>query len=39
MDVDEDSMRPARTNDYGIEPDFDLLEEEDKEVSCSSRHH
>ncbi|WWC69419.1 uncharacterized protein I206_103358 [Kwoniella pini CBS 10737] len=32
MDVDEDgTQRPVETNDYGIEPDFDNLEDEDKE--------
>lgn len=33
MDVDQDSMRPARTDDFGIVLDFSLLDDEDKEVS------
>ena len=33
MDLDDDgSQHPAKTNDFGIQPDFDVLEEEDKEV-------
>lgn len=36
MDVDDDgTQRPAETDDFGIEPDFDELEDEDKEVSGS----
>ncbi|GMK58711.1 hypothetical protein CspeluHIS016_0601530 [Cutaneotrichosporon spelunceum] len=31
MDVDDGSLQPARTDDYGIEPDFDLLTDEDRE--------
>jgi structural maintenance of chromosome 1 len=31
MDVDGGSMQPARTDDYGIEPDFDPLTDEDRE--------
>jgi hypothetical protein len=33
MDIDDDeTQRPAETNDFGIKPDFDQLEDEDKEV-------
>ncbi|BEJ14460.1 hypothetical protein CspHIS471_0402270 [Cutaneotrichosporon sp. HIS471] len=31
MDVDGTSLQPARTDDYGIEPDFDALTDEDRE--------
>ncbi|KLT43612.1 RecF/RecN/SMC protein [Cutaneotrichosporon oleaginosum] len=31
MDVDDGSLHPARTDDYGIEPDFDPLTDEDRE--------
>lgn len=34
MDVDEDSLSPAKVNDYGIELDFTILEEDDKENSA-----
>jgi structural maintenance of chromosome 1 len=33
MDIDDDTLRPARADDFGIELDFDLLEPEDKENS------
>ena len=34
MEVDDDgSQHPVKSNDFGIQPDFDILEEEDKEVS------
>lgn len=35
MDVDNEdrTQRPAKADDYGLQPDFDVLEEEDKEVS------
>jgi len=34
MDIDgeEESQHAATTNDFGIEPDFDALEDDDKEV-------
>ena len=33
MEVDDDgSQHPAKINDFGVEPDFDVLEEDDKEV-------
>jgi len=33
--VDDDgSQHPVKANDFGISPDFDVLEEEDKEVRC-----
>lgn len=32
MDVDS---QPPQVDDFGIEPDFDQLEEEDKEVGIS----
>ncbi len=33
MEVDDDgSQHPVKTNDFGIVPDFDMLDEEDKEV-------
>lgn len=33
MDIDDDGTQlPAETNDFGIKPDFDQLEDEDKEV-------
>lgn len=31
MDVDGNSLLPKQTKDYGIEPDFDALDEDDKE--------
>ncbi|ORY27190.1 hypothetical protein BCR39DRAFT_538898 [Naematelia encephala] len=32
MDIDDDgTLQPAKTKDYGVEPDFDELEEDDKE--------
>ncbi|WWC89989.1 uncharacterized protein L201_004919 [Kwoniella dendrophila CBS 6074] len=35
MDVDDDgTQRPVETTDYGIEPDYDNLEDEDKEDSA-----
>jgi structural maintenance of chromosome 1 len=38
MEVDEDGTQQAvQADDYGIVPDFDVLEEEDKEVSRKSR--
>lgn len=39
MDIDEDDMRPTTTDDFGIEPDFDLLEEEDKEKASEEYGH
>jgi structural maintenance of chromosome 1 len=34
MDLDDDGTQQAvHADDYGIIPDFDMLEEEDKEVS------
>jgi structural maintenance of chromosome 1 len=40
MDVDDEdgTQRPAKTNDYGVEPDFSVLEEEEKDVSRSNGH-
>ena len=33
MDIDDDgSQHPMKANDFGIVPDFDALEVEDKEV-------
>jgi hypothetical protein len=35
MDVDDDGTpQAAKANDFGIEPDFDALEKEDKEVGA-----
>ncbi|EIW69438.1 hypothetical protein TREMEDRAFT_62305 [Tremella mesenterica DSM 1558] len=40
MDVDDDgTQRPARSNDYGIEPDFDVLEDEDRENDAEELGH
>jgi hypothetical protein len=34
MDIDDDgTQRPAAVDDFGVEPDFDELDEEAKEVS------
>lgn len=36
MDVDDDedaTQRPRKANDYGIVVDFDILDEDEKEVS------
>ena len=38
MEADDDgSQHPAKSNDFGIQPEFDILEEEDKEVSDLTR--
>jgi hypothetical protein len=35
MDVDDDgTQRPKEVADWGVEPNFDDLEDEDREVSC-----
>ena len=39
MDVDEDdsgTQRPKSVSDYGIEVDFETLNEEDREVRCTN---
>jgi len=34
MDIDDDgTQKPVQVNDFGIEPDFDILDDEEKEVS------
>lgn len=37
MDLDDDGKQPvAHVDDYGITPDFDMLEDDDREVcSCT----
>lgn len=35
VDQDEEGQGPKKVKDYGIEPDFDELDEEDKEVSSA----
>lgn len=40
MDVDEDeegTQRPKKVQDYGIEVEFDLLDDEEREVSVVCR--
>lgn len=32
MEDEEATQKPVQVDDYGLEPDFDVLEEEDKEV-------
>ncbi len=32
VDDDEGTQRPRRVNDYGIELDFDILDDEEREV-------
>ena len=39
MDVDEDdsgTQRPKSVSDYGVEVDFETLDEEDREVRCTN---
>lgn len=33
MGDEEATQKPVQVDDYGLEPDFDVLEEEDREVS------
>jgi len=34
MDIDDEgTQRPTKTNDFGIDPDYTMLEDEEKEVS------
>ena len=40
MDVDEEedaTVRPKQINDYGIEVDFESLDDDDREVSLYTR--
>lgn len=37
VDDDEGTQRPRRVNDYGIELDFDILDDDEKEVNLDLR--
>lgn len=37
MEDEEATQKPVEVDDYGLEPDFDILEEEDREVSYNCR--
>lgn len=33
MDIDDDgTQRPTKANDFGVKPDYDMLDDEEKEV-------
>lgn len=37
MEDEEATQKPVEVDDYGLEPDFDILEEEDREVGYYCR--
>lgn len=37
MEEEEATQKPVEVDDYGLEPDFDILEEGDREVSYYCR--